>query len=208
MDGKPYAEMRSKVVWGEKPHPTWNYRSAISYICAPDKKEWRKYYGDFDKDVSPEDFSEIQDEYGRSLGVVDEVVVQNPPFICPQTGVVWTPKNRELVESKKLWLFKLFPESREGIWWVEYPVEFHRSKTAFLSGRAARSFGIYGYQGYDYRKFLYTNEKINKMDIIKSAARKFKRMRIRPIPQATINFFKTLGAITHLNKRKPKTVKQ
>jgi hypothetical protein len=70
-------------------------------------------------------------------------------------------------------------------------------KTAFVSGEIAE---IYGIQ--DHREFLDSNNFISKLSIIKSAARKLKKL--KPIKESTILFFKTLGAMAHLNKTKTK----
>jgi hypothetical protein len=72
-----------------------------------------------------------------------------------------------------------------------------KPKTAFISGEMSE---IWGRE--DSRKFMDSDNFISKLSIIKSAARKLKKL--KPIKESTILFFKTLGAIAHLNKTKTK----
>lgn len=187
--------------WDGSTFPSWRYDLAPRYIASQDKKEWRRHRLPFDRELEPEDF----DMHMPYIGKISEVEVIDPPYICPKTGQVWTYRgNYRDIISKRLWRFKIIPKDAKELFVAgDPPWNLAPSKTAFISGRTMLQWKQTAWLGDDHRSFLHKEEKIDRMAVVKSAARKFKRIRIRPISQATINFFKTLGAITHLNKKKP-----
>jgi hypothetical protein len=204
-DGERVASQRSRSDWGDAPYPSFRADQAVNYINAPDKKIYRKLYAAFDKEIEPSDFEEPFSFYNQPLGEITECVVCNPPYICPSTGLVWQYEgNKEVKYSKRPWLFRRIPKKTknkkgihiagDGPFWELMKV---KRKTAFVSGEMSE---IWGRE--DSRKFMDSDNFISKLSIVKSAARKLKKL--KPIKESTILFFKTLGAIAHLNKTKTK----
>jgi hypothetical protein len=188
-DGERVASQRSRSDFDGAPYPSFRADKAVGYISSSDKKVYRQLYAAFDKEIEPSDFEEPFSFYNQSLGEITECVVCNPPYICPSTGLVWQYEgNKEVKYSKRPWLFRRIPKRS---------VKKVKPKTAFVSGEMSE---IWGRE--DSRKFMDSDNFISKLSIVKSAARKLKKL--KPIKESTILFFKTLGAIAHLNKTKTK----
>ena len=201
-NGERVASQRSRSDWDGAPYPSFRASDAVPYINAPDKKLYRQLCAPFDKSVEPSDFEEPLDYYNKSLGEITEVEVCNPPYICPSTGLVWQwRKVKEVRYSTRPWLFRRIPKDKEGIFIAGDGPKYHlfktKLKTAFISGQIAEIYKIE-----DHREFMDSDNFISKLSIVKSAARKLKKL--KPIKESTILFFKTLGAIAHLNKTKTK----
>jgi hypothetical protein len=201
-DGARVASQRSRSDWGGAPYPSFRASEVVPYINAPDKKLYRQFHDAFDKSVEPSDFDEPLDYYNRPLGEITEVEVCNPPYICPSTGLVWQwRKSTETKYSTRPWLFRRIPKNKEDIFIAgdgpNYQLFKTKLKTAFISGQIAEIYRIE-----DHREFMDSDNFISKLSIIKSAARKLKKL--KPIKESTILFFKTLGAMAHLNKTKTK----
>jgi hypothetical protein len=201
-DGERVASQRSRSDWGDAPYPSFRADVAVNYINAEDKKVYRQLYAAFDKEIEPSDFEEPFSFYNQSLGEITECVVCNPPYICPSTGLVWQWREvKEVRYSTRLWLFRRIPKDKEGIFIAGDGPNYHlfktKLKTAFISGQIAEIYKIE-----DHREFMDADNFISKLSIVKSAARKLKKL--KPIKESTILFFKTLGAIAHLNKTKTK----
>lgn len=207
--------MRSQSNWGygDPPDPSFRSTLPLSYILAPDKKEWREINQDWDGEVNVEQFNNRQtiasiDWHGRTTDItnitITEVVVRNPVYIDPTTGIVWIDRTIEKdVYSKRTWLFKRIPIKPGSFWMMDeyyfYGVD-KNPKTAFASGKILKS-GSYGlYRKKDHREFLYAQQNTNKNAITKSAARHYKKIKdlIQPLSEATKLFFKTLGVFKHL----------
>ena len=204
-DGERVASQRSRSDFDGAPYPSFRADKAVGYISSPDKKVYRQLYAAFDKEIEPSDFEEPFSFYNQSLGEITECVVCNPPYICPSTGLVWQyAGHKEVKYSKRPWLFRRIPKKTknkkgihiagDGPLWDLMKV---KPKTAFVSGEMSE---IWGRE--DSRKFMDSDNFISKLSIIKSAARKLKKL--KPIKESTILFFKTLGAMAHLNKTKTK----
>lgn len=201
-DGERVASQRSRSDWGDAPYPSFRADVAVNYINAEDKKVYRQLYAAFDKEIEPSDFEEPFSFYNQSLGEITECVVCNPPYICPSTGLVW--QWREVKEdrySTRPWLFRCIPKRGHKVFMAGdgpiYDLLKVKPKTAFLSGEMSELWGRE-----DSREFMDSDNFISKLSIVKSAARKLKKL--KPIKESTILFFKTLGAIAHLNKTKTK----
>ena len=204
-DGERVASQRSRSDFDGAPYPSFRADKAVGYISSPDKKVYRQLYAAFDKEIEPSDFEEPFSFYNQSLGEITECVVCNPPYICPSTGLVWQyAGHKEVKYSKRPWLFRRIPKrtknkkgihiAGDGLFWDLMKV---KPKTAFVSGEMSE---IWGRE--DSRKFMDSDNFISKLSIVKSAARKLKKL--KPLKESTILFFKTLGAIAHLNKTKTK----
>jgi len=204
-DGERVASQRSRSDFDGAPYPSFRADKAVGYISSPDKKVYRQLYAAFDKEIEPSDFEEPFSFYNQSLGEITECVVCNPPYICPSTGLVWQyAGHKEVKYSKRPWLFRRIPKKTknkkgihiagDGPFWELMKV---KPKTAFVSGEMSE---IWGRE--DSRKFMDSDNFISKLSIVKSAARKLKKL--KPIKESTILFFKTLGAMAHLNKTKTK----
>ena len=204
-DGERVASQRSRSDFDGAPYPSFRADKAVGYISSPDKKVYRQLYAAFDKEIEPSDFEEPLSFYNQSLGEITECVVCNPPYICPSTGLVWQyAGHKEVKYSKRPWLFRRIPKKTknkkgihiagDGPLWDLMKV---KPKTAFVSGEMSE---IWGRE--DSRKFMDSDNFISKLSIVKSAARKLKKL--KPIKESTILFFKTLGAIAHLNKMNTK----
>jgi hypothetical protein len=204
-DGERVASQRSRSDFDGAPYPSFRADKAVGYISSPDKKVYRQLYAAFDKEIEPSDFEEPFSFYNQSLGEITECVVCNPPYICPSTGLVWQyAGHKEVKYSKRPWLFRRIPKktkNKKGIHIAGdgpiYDLFKVKPKTAFVSGEMSE---IWGRE--DSRKFMDSDNFISKLSIVKSAARKLKKL--KPIKESTILFFKTLGAIAHLNKTKTK----
>ena len=204
-DGERVASQRSRSDWGDAPYPSFRADVAVNYINAEDKKVYRQLYAAFDKEIEPSDFEEPFSFYNQSLGEITECVVCNPPYICPSTGLVWQyAGHKEVKYSKRPWLFRRIPKrtkNKKGIHIAGdgplYDLMKVKPKTAFVSGEISELWGRE-----DSRKFMDSDNFISKLSIVKSAARKLKKL--KPLKESTILFFKTLGAIAHLNKTKTK----
>jgi hypothetical protein len=204
-DGERVASQRSRSDFDGAPYPSFRADKAVGYISSSDKKVYRQLYAAFDKEIEPSDFEEPFSFYNQSLGEITECVVCNPPYICPSTGLVWQyAGHKEVKYSKRPWLFRRIPKktkNKKGIHIAGdgpiYDLFKVKPKTAFVSGKMSE---IWGRE--DSRKFMDSDNFISKLSIVKSAARKLKKL--KPIKESTILFFKTLGAIAHLNKTKTK----
>ena len=204
-DGERVASQRSRSDFDGAPYPSFRADKAVGYISSPDKKVYRQLYAAFDKEIEPSDFEEPFSFYNQSLGEITECVVCNPPYICPSTGLVWQyAGHKEVKYSKRPWLFRRIPKrtkNKKGIHIAGdgplYDLMKVKPKTAFVSGEISELWGRE-----DSRKFMDSDNFISKLSIVKSAARKLKKL--KPIKESTILFFKTLGAIAHLNKTKTK----
>ena len=204
-DGERVASQRSRSDFDGAPYPSFRADKAVGYISSPDKKVYRQLYAAFDKEIEPSDFEEPFSFYNKSLGEITECVVCNPPYICPSTGLVWQyAGHKEVKYSKRPWLFRRIPKrtkNKKGIHIAGdgplYDLMKVKPKTAFVSGEISELWGRE-----DSRKFMDSDNFISKLSIVKSAARKLKKL--KPIKESTILFFKTLGAIAHLNKTKTK----
>jgi hypothetical protein len=201
-DGERVASQRSRSDWGDAPYPSFRASEVVPYINAPDKKVYRRSNYAFDKSVEPSDFEEPVDHYNRLLGEITEVQVCNPPYICPSTGLVWQWREvKESTYSTRPWIFRRIPKNKDGIFIAgdgpNHQLFTAKLKTAFISGQIAEIYRIK-----DHREFMDSDNFISKLSIVKSAARKLKKL--KPIKESTILFFKTLGAIAHLNKTKTK----
>jgi hypothetical protein len=204
-DGERVASQRSRSDFDGAPYPSFRADKAVGYISSPDKKVYRQLYAAFDKEIEPSDFEEPFSFYNQSLGEITECVVCNPPYICPSTGLVWQyAGHKEVKYSKRPWLFRRIPKktkNKKGIHIAGdgplYDLMKVKPKTAFVSGEISELWGRE-----DSRKFMDSDNFISKLSIVKSAARKLKKL--KPLKESTILFFKTLGAIAHLNKTKTK----
>ena len=201
-NGKKVGSQRSTSDWGGAPYPSFRASDAVPYINSPDKKLYRQRCAAFDKSVEPADFDDPLDYYNKPLGKITEVEVCNPPYICPSTGLVWQWREvNEVRYSTRPWLFRRIPKNKEGIFIAGDGPNYHlfkiKLKTAFISGQIAEIYRIE-----DHREFMDSDNFISKLSIVKSAARKLKKL--KPIKESTILFFKTLGAMAHLNKTKTK----
>lgn len=212
--GEVCGYMRSQSNWGygDPPDPSFRSTLPLSYILAPDKKKWRKSYGDWDQEVMVDQFCKRKtilslDEFGRTDVkniTITEVVVRNPVYIDPTTGIVWIDRTIEKdVYSKRTWLFKRIPIKPGSFWMIDshevYGVD-KNPKTAFASGKILNTVSYGLYRKKDHREFLYAKQNTNKNAITKSAARHYKKIKdsIKPLSEATKLFFKTLGVFKHL----------
>jgi len=201
-DGERVASQRSRSDWGDAPYPSFRADQAVNYINASDKKVYRQLYAAFDKEIEPSDFEEPFSFYNQSLGEITECVVCNPPYICPSTGIVWQWREvKEVKYSTRPWLFRRIPKRGHKVFMAGdgpiYDLMKVKPKTAFVSGEMSEIWGME-----DSREFMDSDNFISKLSIVKSAARKLKKL--KPLKESTILFFKTLGAIAHLNKTKTK----
>lgn len=209
--------MKSESNWGygDPPDPSFRAACALGYILSPDKKKWRESYGDWDWDseVKVDQFNNRQtiasiNYFGQTINIknitITEVVVKNPVYIDPFTGIVWI--NRKVdkdVYSKRIWLFKRLPSERHPIWMIDNDYFYRRDKnpkTAFASGKIIIGDYYKRKDKIDHREFLYAKQNANKNAITKSAARHYKKIKdsIKPLSEATKLFFKTLGVFKHL----------
>lgn len=196
--------------------PSWRCDVAISYITSPDKKQWRRINDYWDKDVSLSKFEHdcflfnFNGQIKESIKIID-VVVENPPYLCPMSGCVWLPREKqENLFSKRLWIIKLRPKcpvNMVGPDFIDLLLSRHKTKSAFLSGELLRQIDRWAE---DPRKFLWEKDGVYKADVIRSAARKFKKLhkKITPIPKQTIMFFKALGVLKHIRSEKNENTKQ
>jgi hypothetical protein len=211
-NGKSVGELRSGTDWGSggATFPSWRAGNfTAKYITSVDKKQWRfeeyRFREFWDKELKVNDFDDKIIINSREFKIVD-VDVENPPYVCPQTGVVWMPKRREKTTfSKRLWLFAIAPKETNNFWVINsdeckfYKTRYATSKTAFISGNVLRLIFDYEPDIKDQRAFLHEREEVSRFDVIKSAARHIKKIsRVAPLSKSTRMFFQNLGALAHL----------
>lgn len=210
-NGKSVGELRSATDWGSRDatYPSWRADIWVAnYIASGDKKQWKRkcsFHECWDRELSSNDFERIV-WIGSQYFKITDVEVINPPYICPQTGVVWMPKRREKTTlSKRLWFFAIAPKEEDNFWVINsdeckfYKTRYATSKTAFISGNVLRLIFDYEPDIKDQRAFLHEREEVSRFDVIKSAARHIKKIsRVAPLSKATRMFFQNLGALAHL----------
>jgi hypothetical protein len=213
-NGKSVGELRSATDWGTggATFPSWRVgRHIIKYIISPDKKQWRAepwaFHEFWDKEMHGNMFEENIYINSQFYKIVDVEVI-NPPYVCPQTGFVWKPRERDkILISKRLWLFKIAPKDNSIRHVINDEITPYRglefkSKTAYMSGLGLmRSCYFCDEDFVDHRAFLYEKAEVSRISIVKSAARYIKKtFSVTPISKATRMFFQNLGALAHLMK--------